>query len=93
MSVERFIFRWEVSLIVEVTSNRWRKSQLAGISGRAVAKTLENWSREGVHSVILFSWPKHFCLIEIHCQLFEACGDGLVGVLHVRKRCGDFLNS
>jgi len=89
VSVERFIFRWEVSLVVEVTCNRWRKSQLAaiyGISGRALTKTLKTWSREEVHSVIRFSWSKHFCLIEIHCHLLEACGDGLVVVPHVGKQ-------
>jgi len=43
--------------------------------------------------VIRFSWSKHFCLIEIHCHLFEACGDGVVVVPHVRRREGDFENS
>jgi hypothetical protein len=57
-----------------------------------MTETLETWSSERVHRVIQFSWSKHFCLVEIHCQLTGACGDGVLGILNVRKRDGDFEN-
>jgi histone-lysine N-methyltransferase SETMAR len=54
---------------------------------------LETWSREEVRGVIRFLWAKHVCPVEIHRQLMEVCGDGVMSVQHVRKWCGEFENS
>jgi hypothetical protein len=55
-----------------------------------MAMTLASWSHEEVFSVIQFLWVKHVSPIEIHCQLIEVYGDGIMSVQYVRKGCREF---
>ena len=50
-----------------------------------VATSLETWSYEEDHIVILSLWVKHVSQIGIHWQLLEAYGDGIMNMQHTRE--------
>jgi hypothetical protein len=55
-----------------------------------MATTLEKWSREEVRGVVRILWAKHVYPVEIHRQMIEVYGDGVMSVQHVRKWCREF---
>jgi hypothetical protein len=57
-----------------------------------MATTLETWACKEVCSVIRFLWAKHVSPVEIHRQLIEVYGDGVMSVQHVREWCREFKN-
>jgi hypothetical protein len=50
-----------------------------------MATISETWSCKEVRSVIRFLWVTHVSPIEIHRQLIEVYGNGIMGAQHVRK--------
>jgi hypothetical protein len=55
-----------------------------------MAATVDTSSHKEACSLISFFCMKHFCPLEICCQLIEVCDDGTMRVQNATKLCREF---